>query len=86
MPHQMDQIQPMRKAESINCAKPMKKPVQMKGPTPQHWLKRVPKPGRKRLKRKRMKDRMGPMGFIVPRRDAKNAMSSSQKLTYFLDY
>lgn len=57
---------------------PIKNPFQRKGPTPQHWLKMVPKPGRNTLKRKSTKERMGPVGLIVARRLVKKAMQINE--------
>ena len=53
---------------------PMKNPFHSNGPMPQHWLKMVPKPGRKTLNKKRMKERIGPVGFMVASKFEKKAM------------
>lgn len=74
MPHHIDHIHPTKKAESKSYATPTNNPFHSKDPTPQHWLKIVPMPGMKTLKRNRIKDKMGPVGLIVARSDAKNAI------------
>lgn len=60
----MDQTQPIRRGDNKSYENPIKNPLQLKGPTPMHWLIIVPNPGKNIFAKNKTKEQIGPTGLI----------------------